>query len=76
VEDTNSQAAAWRSVNKEIEEEQKQIPLITKNNIVNKPSLQALKRQQLNGKIAAQKQELRVQAHEALSSNPAVKSKH
>ncbi len=64
--------ATWRSFTNQIEEEEKQIPLTAQNNIVNKQSLQALRQQQLNQKIAAHKQNLRVQAHQALSSNPAV----
>ena len=65
--------AIWRNVNNLIEKEEKQIPLIAKNKIVNKQSLQALKQQKLNEQIAAHKQDLREQAHKILSSNPAVK---
>ena len=65
--------AIWRDVNNLIEKKEKQIPLIAKNKIVNKQSLQALKQQKLNEQIAAHKQDLREQAHKILSSNPAVK---
>lgn len=65
--------ATWRQLNNQIEEKEKQIPLVAKNKIVEKQSLNLLKQQNLQQKIQANKENLRAQAHKALSTNPAVK---
>jgi hypothetical protein len=65
--------AVWRQFSTEAEQEAKQLPATAQNNIVAKQNLQALRQEKLNQEIAAHKENLRVQAHKALSSNPAVK---
>jgi hypothetical protein len=65
--------ATWRQLTNQIEKEEKQIPLVAKNKIVEKQSLNLLKQQNLQQKIQANKEDLRAQAHKALSTNPAVK---
>jgi len=65
--------AVWRQFSTEAEQEAKQLPTTVQNNIVAKQNLQALRQEKLNQEIAAHKENLRVQAHKALSSNPAVK---
>ena len=65
--------AVWRQFSTEVEQEAKQLPATAQNNIVAKQNLQALRQKKLNQRIAAHKENLRIQAHQALSSNPAVK---
>lgn len=65
--------AVWRQFSTEVEQEAKQLPATAQNNIVAKQNLQALRQKALNQSITAHKENLRIQAHQALTSNPAVK---
>lgn len=64
--------AVWRQMVASTEEEQKQIPLRAKNNIINKTSLQQLQQIEQQRRIQQHKQNIRSQANEALLKNPAV----
>lgn len=64
--------AVWRQMVTETEKENKQIPSIAQNKIVNRTSIQQLRQIEQQRKIQQQKQNIRSQVHEALLKNPAV----
>lgn len=64
--------AVWRQMVTETEEENRQIPSIAQNKIVNRTSIQQLRQIEQQRKIQQHKQNIRSQAHEALLKSPAV----
>lgn len=65
--------AVWRQMVTDTEKEIRQLPLTAQNNIVNKTSVRQLRQIQQQRRIEAHKQQIRAEAHGALSQNPAVK---